>query len=485
MPIKILMPALSPTMTEGNLARWLKKEGDKVASGDVLAEIETDKATMEVEAADDGVLGRIVVPEGTDGVKVNSVIGLLLEEGEDRAALDSAKIGNGGAPAQPAAQAAAPVIASPAPARSAAPAATAAVATPLARRIAGQAGLDLAAVSGSGAHGKVTRADVEAAISGSGGAAASAPAAHGERVFASPLARRLAAEHGLDIAALRGSGPDGRVVRADIDTALAAPGQLAAARPAAVTPAPAVARAPAPQPAAPVPAASSETSEVVAMSTIRKIVAERMTLSKTTVPHFYLTVDCEIDELLRVRKALNARDEKLKLSVNDFVIRACALALMEVPQANVSWEGPGKMRRWHTADIAIAVALDEGLITPIVRGAERKGLAQVSTEMKTLAEKARTGKLLPEDYQGGSFSISNLGMFGIKQFDAVINPPQACILAVGAGEPRAVVKDGQLAVATVMSCTLSVDHRVVDGATGAKLLVAIKKLIEYPPAMLL
>jgi len=482
MPIKILMPALSPTMTEGNLARWLKKEGDKVASGDVLAEIETDKATMEVEAADDGVLGRIVVPEGTDGVKVNSVIGLLLEEGEDRAALESATTGNGGAPAQPAAQAAAPVIASPAPVRSVAPAATAAVATPLARRIAGQAGLDLAAVSGSGAHGKVTRADVEAAISGSGGGAAFAPVAHGERVFASPLARRLAAEHGLDIAALRGSGPDGRVVRADIAAALAAPGQPGPApRPAAVAPAPSAARAPAP--AAPV--AAGEDSEVVSMSTMRKIVAERMTASKTTVPHFYLTVDCEIDELLRVRKALNARDEKLKLSVNDFIIRACALALMEVPQANVSWEAPGKMRRWHTADIAIAVALDEGLITPIVRGAEKKGLAQISTEMKTLAERARTGKLLPEDYQGGSFSISNLGMFGIKQFDAVINPPQACILAVGAGEPRAVVKDGQLAVATVMSCTLSVDHRVVDGATGAKLLVAIKKLIEYPPAMLL
>jgi pyruvate dehydrogenase E2 component (dihydrolipoamide acetyltransferase) len=482
MPTKILMPALSPTMTEGNLARWLKKEGDTVASGDVLAEIETDKATMEVEAADEGVLGKIVVPEGTEGVKVNSVIGLLLEEGEDRAALDEVNTGNGGAPARPEAKPAPAPAPQPQPTpakppQSSPPAAAGTVATPLAQRIAGQAGIDLATLSGSGAHGKVTRADVEAAIAGSGRApAAAAPSPpQGERIFASPLARRLAADKGLDLAALHGSGPEGRIVRADVEAALGTPTRPAAPAQAAAGPA---------APAAPA-ASASEASEVVSMSMMRKVVAERMTASKTTVPHFYLTVDCEIDELLRVRKALNARDDKLKLSVNDFVIRACALALLEVPQANVSFEGPGKMRRWHTADISVAVALDEGLITPIVHGAEKKGLAQISAEMKALAEKARAGKLKPEEYQGGSFSISNLGMFGIKQFDAVINPPQACILAVGAGEPRAVVKDGQLAVATVMSCTMSVDHRVVDGATGARLLVAIKRFIEYPPAMLL
>ena len=477
MTIKILMPALSPTMTEGNLARWLKKEGDSVASGDVLAEIETDKATMEVEAADDGVLGKILVPDGTEGVKVNDVIGLLLEEGEDEGALQRAGNG-GGEPAKPAAAkeqpTTAPEAAKPAPAKPE-PSGGDKAATPLARRMAGQAGIDLSGLRGTGAHGKVTRADVETAIGG--GTRAAPPgqgAAKGDRIFASPLARRLAAEQGLDLASLSGSGPEGRIVKADIESARTAPRPAAAAAPAA-------ARAPMPA-IAPEPTAESE---VVAMSTMRKVIAERMTASKQQVPHFYLTVDCEIDELLRVRKALNERNESIRLSVNDFIIRACALALLEVPQANVAYEGPGKMRRYRTADISVAVALDEGLITPIVRGAEKKGLAQISSEMKALAEKARAGKLKPEEYQGGSFSISNLGMFGIKQFDAVINQPQACILAVGAGEQRPVAKDGQLAIATVMSCTLSVDHRAVDGATGARLLVAIKRLIEYPPAMLL
>jgi pyruvate dehydrogenase E2 component (dihydrolipoamide acetyltransferase) len=305
----------------------------------------------------------------------------------------------------------------------------------------------------------------------SGGSSAAAPVEKGDRIFASPLARRLAQEQGLDLAALKGSGPEGRIVKADIEAA-------------ASTPRPAAAPAPSAAMAAPVQAAAAEGSELVSMSTMRKVIAERMTLSKQTVPHFYLTVDCEIDELLKVRKALNEQGET-RLSVNDFIIRACALALMEVPEANVAWDSPGKFRRYNTADISVAVALDEGLITPIVRNAEAKGLAQISTEMKALAEKARAGKLMPEDYQGGSFSISNLGMFGIKQFDAVINTPQGCILAVGAGEPRAVVKNGALAAATVMTCTLSVDHRVVDGATGAKLLGAIKRRIEYPPAMLL
>ncbi len=459
MPINILMPALSPTMTEGNLAKWHKKEGDAVSPGDLLAEIETDKATMDVEAVDEGTLGRIVVPEGSEGVQVNAVIGMILEAGEDAAAL------------QATVAAAAPEA--PAPA---APNATddgETDATPLARRIAAQADIDIAAIQGTGAHGKVVRADVEAAIAGAGNGAAQAqpkPAAAsaGERVFVSPLAARMAAEARLDLSTVTGSGPEGRIVKADIDAAL--PG----AHPAAPAPsAPGVAKTSAGEPYTKVP-----------LSTMRKVIAERMTISKTTVPHFYLSVDCEIDELLRVRSELNGRSDDIKLSVNDFIIRAAALALMEIPAANVAWDD-GNMRQYHVADVSVAVALDEGLITPIVAGAEHKGLAQISAEIKDLAARARDGKLAPEEYQGGSFCISNLGMFGIKQFDAVINTPQACILAIGAGEPRAVVKDGELAVATVMTCTLSCDHRVVDGATGAKLLGAIKRLIEYPPAMLL
>ncbi len=273
----------------------------------------------------------------------------------------------------------------------------------------------------------------------------------------------MAAQSGLDAATISGSGPGGRIVKADIEAALTATTASAAPRPTA---------------------APGEATSVVPLSTMRKVIAERMTLSKQTVPHFYLTVDCEIDELLRVRSALNGRAGDIKLSVNDFIIRASALALMEVPAANVSWDD-GNMRQFHSADISLAVALDEGLITPIVRGAEGKGLGQISAEVKDLAARARDGGLAPAEYQGGSFCISNLGMFGIKQFDAVINTPQACILAVGAGEPRPVARDGALAVATVMTCTLSCDHRVVDGVTGAKFLTAIKRLIEYPPAMLL
>ena len=465
MPINILMPALSPTMTEGNLAKWYKKEGDAVSSGDVLVEIETDKATMEVEAVDEGTLGRIVVPEGTAGVQVNAVIGMILAAGEDASALEGI------------ATAATPRLSTPAPGAPAPAAATAAGdgeidATPLARRIAAQAGIDIAAIQGTGAHSRVVRADVEAAITGSSnGAAPAQPApatASGERVFVSPLAARMAAQAGLDLATVTGSGPEGRIVKADIDAA------LSGARPAAPPPS---------APGVPTPAAG-EPYTTVPLSTMRKVIAERMTISKTTVPHFYLTVDCEIDELLRVRAALNGRSDDIKLSVNDFIIRAAALALMEIPAANVAWDD-GSMRQYHGADISVAVALDEGLITPIVAGAEHKGLAQISAAVRDLAARAREGKLAPEEYQGGSFCISNLGMFGIKQFDAVINTPQACILAVGAGEPRAVAKDGELAVATVMTCTLSCDHRVVDGATGAKLLGAIKRLIEYPPAMLL
>ena len=402
MPINILMPALSPTMTEGNLARWLVAEGQAVAAGDVIAEIETDKATMEVEAVDDGVLGRIVVPEGSEGIAVNAVIGVLLGEGEGDDDIAD--------------------IAAPTPAK----------------------------------------------------APAAAPANGEDRTPASPLARRMAAQAGLDIAAIAGSGPHGRVIKADIDAALEVAPAAAATRPS-----PAAAR-----PFATPAATPAVDDEVVKLSAMRRVIAERMTESKTTVPHFYLSVDCEIDELLKVRAEINQRIAPAKISVNDIVIRACALALREVPAANVSWAGEGTMVRHAAVDVSVAVAVPGGLITPIVRDADRKGLVAIAEDMKDLAERAKAGKLAPEEYQGGTFSISNLGMYGVKSFDAVINPPQACILAVGAGEPRPVVRDGAIVAATVMTCTLSVDHRVVDGAIGAELLAAIKRNIEYPPAML-
>lgn len=415
MPIDILMPALSPTMTEGNLAKWLKSEGDSVEAGDVIAEIETDKATMEVEAVDEGVLGKIVVPEGSEGVAVNAVIGVLLAEGEDADAIGSA----------PASEEKPEPEAAPDPPADAAVAAERAPAGP----------------------------------------------SSGERMAASPLARRMAAQAGLDLATIDGSGPKGRIVKADIEAALASGAAASSSAPAGLPP-----RAP-----VAVPAAEDQT---VKLSTMRRVIAERMTESKTTVPHFYLTVDCEIDELLNVRREINQRLENAKISVNDIVIRACALALREVPAANVSWAGGGTMTQHASVDISVAVAIPGGLVTPIVRNADAKGLVEIAGEMKELAARAREGKLRPEEYQGGGFSISNLGMYGIKSFDAVINPPQACILAVGAGEPRPVVRDGEIVPATVMSCTLSVDHRVVDGAIGAELLGAIKRNIEYPPAML-
>ena len=491
MPINILMPALSPTMTEGNLAKWHVKLGDRIAAGDIIAEIETDKATMEVEAVDDGVVGSLLVPEGAEGVKVNQVIAMLLEEGEDAEALEGA---------QPAA--AQPTPAAPA----AAPAASGngvVAASPLARRVAAQAGVDIAALPGSGPGGRIVLADVEAAIGGDLSAAGLAVTAApvtvavgsappeavggGGRIFASPLARRMASEAGLDLAALLGSGPDGRIVKLDVEAAMAAPPPAAvpeavepeAAVPEAVTPEPIAASPPV---AAPVAAGAAEP---VKLSTMRRVIAERMTESKTTVPHFYLTVDCEIDDLLAVRTELNRRAEPDKISINDIVIRACAVALREVPEANVSWHGEGTMLRHATVDVAVAVALEDGLITPVIRDADRKGIGEIAREMKALAERARAGKLMPEEYQGATFTISNLGMFGVKQFDAVINPPQACILAVGAGERRAVVRDDAIVAATVMSLTLSVDHRVVDGAIGARLLAAIKRNVEYPPAMLL
>ena len=426
MPIQILMPALSPTMTEGTLAKWLVNEGDDVNAGDVIAEIETDKATMEVEAVEEGKVGKIVVQEGTEGGAVNALIALLLEDGEDAGALE------GAADAAPAA--AAP--AAPAPEAPAAPAPEAPAPAP----------------------------------------APAAPAASsGDRIFASPLARRMAQQAGLDIATVTGSGPNGRIVKRDIEAALAA-GVPAAAAP---EPAAAPAAAPAPMPEGVEPAFDFEPA-----NNMRKVIAQRLTESKQTVPHFYLTVDCEIDTLLALRKDLNARSDDYKISVNDLIIKACGVALRRVPAANASWTGDG-IKRYHTADISVAVAIDGGLITPVIRDAGGKGLEAISSEMKDLALRAREGKLMPEEYQGGTFSISNLGMFGIKQFDAVINPPQGAIMAVGAGEQRPVVRNGALAVATVMSVTLSVDHRVVDGAVGAELLAAFKKLIEDPMTMLL
>ena len=483
MTIKILMPALSPTMTEGNLAKWHVKEGDEVNPGDVIAEIETDKATMEVESVDEGVVGKILVPEGTEAVQVNQTIGVLLEEGEDASAIGDEAESAASAHA-PKAEEPAVVAAAPAPAAGT-PVGADVKASPLAKRIAEQTGVDLGSVSGSGPHGKIVKADVEAAVS-SGDRPAGGPIdvstsgplpeavdGSGNRIFASPLARRMAAQADINLAGVSGSGQDGRIVKLDIEAAIASG---AASKPAATEETPQAAAA---------PGSAGDTSEVVKLSTMRKVIAQRMVESKATVPHFYLTMDCELDELLKIRKSLNDAQEDVKISVNDFVIRACAMGLMEVPAANDAYENDSEMRQFHTADISVAVAIPGGLITPIVRSAEKKGFRQISADMKDLATRARDGKLMPEEYQGGSFSVSNLGMFGVKQFDAVINPPQACILAVGAGEQRPVVKSGEIVPATVMSCTLSVDHRVVDGAIGAELLGAIKRYVENPALMLL
>ncbi len=435
MPIEIRMPALSPTMTEGNLTRWLKKEGDEVHSGDVIAEIETDKATMEYEAADEGRLGRIIVPEGAQGIKVNEPIAILLEEGEDDSALggsDTSKPATP-APAAPKPEAAPKPVTTPK---------TEVTATPVA---------PLPQPAAAHANG---------------------------RVFASPLARRMAHHAGLDLAAIKGSGPQGRVVKADVEQALSGGAGPAVARPTAPVPA----ARPTPRPVVTLEGAPPFTEKP--HSSMRRVIARRLTEAKQTVPHFYMTVDCEIDELLRIRKVLNDGQEGLNVSVNDFVIRAAGLALRQVPAANASWSDDAIIL-WERADIAMAVALDDGLITPIIKGADGKGLAQIAAETKDLAARARSGKLKLEEFQGGTFSISNLGMYGIREFAAVINPPHGCILAVGTGAPRPVVKDGQLAVATVMSCTLSADHRVVDGAVGAQFLSAFKRLIDEPARMLL
>ena len=438
MATQILMPALSPTMTEGKLAKWLVAEGDTVQSGDLLAEIETDKATMELEAVDEGVVGKLIAAEGTDAIAVNSPIAVILDEGEDASAAEGLST-----PTAPPPAAAAPAPEAPIQAPAAAP-------QPVAPVVA-------------------------------------APANGGGRVFASPLARRLAADGGIDVAAISGSGPHGRIVKRDVEAAIA--GGVPAAAPAAVTPAASV-PAPAAIPAAanvPAPITGQNFTEIPHTS-MRKVIAARLLESKQTIPHFYLTIDCTLDRLLDLRKDLNGRSPEgegaYKISVNDFVIRAVALAMRKHPDVNASW-GPDAMRVYDSVDVSVAVAIDGGLITPIVKRADQKGLSEIANEMKDLAGRARDGKLAPEEYQGGGFSISNLGMYGIKEFSAIINPPQSAILAVGAGTQQPVVKDGALAVATVMGCTLSCDHRVVDGALGAEFLNTFKGLIEDPLTMML
>ena len=431
MPTEILMPALSPTMEEGTLAKWLVKEGDTVSSGDLLAEIETDKATMEFEAVDEGVVGKILVAEGSEGVKVNSPIAVLLVDGESA---DDIGATSATPAAAPQAAPEAPAAASAAPAPTAAPA---------------------------------------------------APVKDGTRIFATPLARRIAADKGLDLASLTGSGPHGRIIKADVEAAKAGAAPAAAAAPSASAAAPAAA------------AAGPGTEQIIAMyegrdfeevklDGMRKTVAARLTEAKQTVPHFYLRRDIQLDALLKFRSQLNKQLEPrgIKLSVNDFIIKACALALQQVPDANGVWAND-RMLKMKASDVAVAVAIEGGLFTPVLKDAEMKSLSALSAEMKDLASRARERKLAPHEYVGGTFAISNLGMFGIDNFDAIINPPHGAILAVGAGVKKPVVgADGELAVATVMSTTLSVDHRVIDGALGADLLSAIKANLEAPMTML-
>ncbi|OAV49919.1 pyruvate dehydrogenase complex dihydrolipoamide acetyltransferase [Rhizobium sp. WYCCWR10014] len=451
MPINITMPALSPTMEEGNLSKWLVKEGDKVKSGDVIAEIETDKATMEVEAVDEGTVAKLVVAAGTEGVKVNALIAVLAADGEDVSA--AASSAGSAAPAPKTDGATAPKAeAAPAPVQSTPAAAPVTAAAP-------------ASVSSDGS-----------------------------RTFSSPLARRLAKEAGIDLSAVAGSGPHGRVVKSDIEAAVAGGGAKA---PAAAASAPQASAAPAPAAAAPKGASEEAvlklfepgSYELVPHDGMRKTIARRLVESKQTIPHFYVSVDCELDALLALRAQLNdAAPRKdnapaYKLSVNDMVIKAMALSLRDVPDANVSWTDSNLVKHKH-ADVGVAVSIPGGLITPIIRKAEEKTLSTISNEMRDLGKRAKDRKLKPEEYQGGTSSVSNMGMMGVKNFAAVVNPPHATILAVGAGEQRVVVKKGEMAIATVMSVTLSTDHRCVDGALGAELLQAFKGYIENPMGML-
>jgi pyruvate dehydrogenase E2 component (dihydrolipoamide acetyltransferase) len=438
MATNILMPALSPTMTEGTLARWLKKEGDTIRAGDVIAEIETDKATMEVEAVDEGVLGRILVPDGTEGVAVNAPIAVLVDKGE------AVPAGPAASTPVPAPVVAAPVAAPPVAAQAAQPAPVA-------------------------AQPAVVAAPVAAA---------------GDRVVASPLAKRMAQQAGLSLAGLAGSGPGGRIIKADVEAALSRP-------------APAVAAGPAPVAAAAKPVAASSIAaphRLVPHSSMRKTIARRLTEAKSTIPHIYVSMDIEIDALLKLAADLTARSPKNKdgspgegaffISVNDMVIKASARALRLVPGVNASWTDDGLVV-YDNVDISVAVSIPDGLITPIIRNADRKGLAEISLEMRELAGRARQGKLKLDEFQGGGFSISNMGMYGVSSFSAIINPPQAAILAVGAGAKRPVVKDGALAIATVMTCTLSADHRAIDGALAAQFMSTLKKVIEDPISVML
>ncbi len=440
MATNILMPALSPTMTEGTLSRWLKKEGEAVRAGDVIAEIETDKATMEVEAVDEGVLGKILVADGTQGVKVNEPIAILVNEGE----------------AVPTAAPAAKPVAAPAPAP-----------TPKAEP----------------AKAEPARQETKQPEAPRPTPQATAPAGNGhdtgdDRIFVSPLARRMAKQSGVDLATLKGSGPNGRIVKADIESVL----QKGPAAPVATaTPAPTAARAPTPAITAP--------HKLVPHSSIRKVIARRLTEAKSTIPHFYVSMDVEIDAMIKLLNELNAKspkegDNAYLITINDLIIKASAATLRRVPTVNAAWTDDA-MVLFEDVDISVAVAIPDGLITPIVRRADQKGLSTISREMKDLAGRARTGKLKPEEFQGGGFSISNMGMFGVTEFSAIINPPQAAILAVAAGQKRPVVKHDSLAIATVMTCTLSVDHRVVDGALGATWLREFKRIVEDPLSLLL
>lgn len=436
MPTEILMPALSPTMEEGTLAKWLVKEGDTVSSGDIIAEIETDKATMEFEAVDEGTIGKILIEEGTSGVPVNTPIAVLLEEGESADDIDSAAPASAAKDSQPA----------------------------------------------SGDQAKPAEQAAPASDGKSSGPLPEAKAGDGSRIFASPLARRIAADKGLDLAQIKGSGPHGRIVKADVEDAK--PAAAAAAEPA---------KAPAAAPAAPAsPSAETikkiyadrETVEVT-LDGMRRTIAARLGEAKQTIPHFYLRRSAKLDALMAFRATLNKQLEArgIKLSVNDFIIKASALALQEVPEANAVWAGD-RILQLKPSDVAVAVAIEGGLFTPVLKDAQQKTLSTLSAEMKDLAARAKTRKLAPHEYQGGSFAISNLGMFGIENFDAVINPPHGAILAVGAGIPTPVVEDGEVVIRNVMSMTLSVDHRVIDGALGAQLLERIVAHLENPMGML-
>ncbi len=435
MPIEILMPALSPTMTEGNLVAWLKAEGDTISPGEVIAEIETDKATMEVEAVDEGVLGKILVAAGTEGVSVNAAIAILLEEGEDKSSIkdsayrsDQIEVKN---------------------------------TQNSEKKSEGQPDIN------EPKTGKVISENTKVPL----GKMQSPLIANQDdvRVAASPLARRMAEHAGLDLTKISGSGPNGRIIKADIDQVLSQDNALKLPPVSTVT-------SPSIEPSA--------QYDAIPNNSMRKVIASRLTESKQAAPHFYMTVDCNVDALKQVRMELNEKVEGTKISINDLIIRASAIALKQVPEANASWTEEATLV-YKTIDISVAVAIEGGLITPIIRDAGAKGVKEISVKMKDLANRAREGKLMPEEYQGGTFSISNLGMYGVKEFSAVINPPQGAILAIGAAEERPIIKDGAVAAATLMTCTLSVDHRVVDGAVGARFLSAFKRLIEDPLTMLL